>query len=55
MSFQPPAPDVAKLLKAWEAWEKGEETPGRTLADLKTSGLSEILTTLAATGWTRPA
>ena len=51
MSFEPPAPDVAKLLSSWEEWEKGDETPGRVLANLKTSGLRELLTTLAESGW----
>ena len=43
MAFERPAPDLNKLLTAWEAWEKGEEMPGRVLANLKTAGLAEIL------------
>jgi hypothetical protein len=51
MSFEPPAPDLAKLQLAWDKWERGEETPGRVLADLKTSGMRELLTMLTETGW----
>ena len=38
-----PAPDPAKLLSYWMEWEKGEETPGRTMSNLKTGGLRDIL------------
>jgi len=51
MSFDPPAPDIAKLQQAWEKWESGDETPGRVLADLKTSGMRELLASLAESGW----
>ena len=51
MAFDRPAPDLAKLIAAWEAWEKGEETPGRVLANLKTAGLDEVLAQLKAQGW----
>lgn len=47
----PPA-DPRKLLDAWMAWEKGEVTPGRTLADLKIAGLRQVLEDLAAEGAT---
>ena len=43
-----PPPDPAKLLAHWMEWEKGETTPGRTLANLKTGGMREILEGLAA-------
>jgi hypothetical protein len=43
MSFEPPAPDAAKLLATWMTWETGEETPGRVLADLKIAGLRQLL------------
>jgi hypothetical protein len=43
-----PPPDVAKLLAYWNEWERGEETPGRVMANLKTAGLAELLTRLAA-------
>jgi hypothetical protein len=29
-------------------WERGEETPGRVIANLKTGGLRDLLETLAA-------
>ena len=51
MAFERPAPDLNKLLTAWESWEKGEELPGRVLANLKTAGLAEILAELKAQGW----
>ena len=51
MAFERPAPDLNKLITAWEAWEKGEEMPGRVLANLKTAGLAEILAELKASGW----
>ena len=48
MAFEPPPADPAKLLATLMLWEKGEESPGRTLADLKTGGLQELLRSLAA-------
>ena len=51
MSFEPPAPDLAKLQQAWAKWERGEETPGRVIADLKTAGLPELLAQLVESGW----
>ena len=51
-SFETPAPDLKKLVAAWEEWEKGEEAPGQTLASLKTAGLPAILQELVDTGWT---
>lgn len=44
---RPPA-DPHKMLDSWMAWERGELTPGRVVADLKTAGLREILEGLAA-------
>ena len=43
-----PPSDPAKLLASWMEWEKGEITPGRVMADLKTGGLREVLEQLAA-------
>ena len=43
-----PPPDPAKLLAYWEDWERGEATPGRTMANLKTGGLAILLRALAA-------
>jgi hypothetical protein len=51
MSFERPAPDLAKLLKAWEEFERGEQTPGKVLANLKTAGLDQVLAELIETGW----
>ena len=52
MSFERPAPDLVKLVAAWESWEHGDEAPGKTLANLKTSGLADVLHQLVRTGWT---
>jgi hypothetical protein len=52
MTFEQPAPDLAKLVAAWESWERGEEMPGRVLADLKTAGLPQVLQQLVDSGWT---
>ena len=38
-----PLPDPAKLLAQWMEWERGEETPGRVMANLKTAGLRVLL------------
>lgn len=51
MSFERPVADVAKLLAAWQEWERGEESPGRVLADLKKAGLADVLTQLVESGW----
>ncbi len=36
-------PDPAKILEEWEAWERGDETPGQVMARLKTAGLPDLL------------
>lgn len=54
-----PPPEPAKLLNQWDAWERGDELPGRTMANLKTGearallegGAEESAELLAA--WTR--
>jgi len=38
-----PPPDPSKLLTSWMEWEKGEQPPGRVLANLKTGGMREVL------------
>jgi len=43
-----PPPDPEKLLASWMEWERGETTPGRVMADLKTGGLPELLRALVA-------
>jgi hypothetical protein len=52
MTFEQPAPDLAKIVAAWESWEKGEETPGRVLANMKTAGFATILAQLVDEGST---
>lgn len=42
-----PPPDPRKLLDEWMEWEKGEATPGRVMANLKTAGLRDVLELLA--------
>ncbi|HEY4333790.1 MAG TPA: hypothetical protein VGM78_14515 [Ilumatobacteraceae bacterium] len=51
MPFERPAPDLAKLVTAWQAFERGEETPGKVLANLKTAGLADVLQQLTESGW----
>lgn len=53
--MEKPPPDVAKLLADWNEWERGETPPGRTMANLKTHGLPELLQRLVDDGWTYPA
>jgi hypothetical protein len=43
-----PEPDPSKLLQAWMEWERGEVTPGRVMANLKTGGMRELLEGLVA-------
>ena len=43
-----PATDPVKLLAHWMEWEKGDTTPGRTMANLKTAGMKELLEQLVA-------
>jgi hypothetical protein len=46
--METPLTDPKKLLDAWMEWERGEATPGRVMANLKTGGLREVLEQLAA-------
>jgi hypothetical protein len=55
MAFDRPAPDLTKLLAAWEEFERGEEQPGKVLSKMKTAGLAEILSELIDAGWTPAA
>lgn len=48
VSMQRPPADPAKLLDAWMEWERGDASPGRVMANLKTGGLRELLEGLAA-------
>jgi hypothetical protein len=36
------------MLEQWMEWERGDETPGRVLANLKTSGLRDLLEQIVA-------
>ena len=42
MNDRPP-PNPHKLLDYWMEWERGETTPGRVMANLKTAGMPELL------------
>ena len=50
-AVDPPAPDLKKIIAAWETWERGEEQPGKTIATLKTAGLDVVLRDLVDRGW----
>jgi hypothetical protein len=43
-----PPIDPQKLLASWMEWERGETSPGRILADLKTGGMRDVLEQLVA-------
>jgi hypothetical protein len=51
MPFERPLPDLNKLITAWQEFERGEEAPGKVLANLKTAGLGDVLEQLKSTGW----
>ncbi len=55
MAFEAPAPDLTKLVAAWEEWERGELAPGKVLANMKTAGMATILQQLVASGWSPTA
>jgi len=48
-TFERPAPDINKIVEAWQIWVAGGEDvlPGRTMADLKIGGADVMLATLA--------
>jgi len=50
-TFEPPAPELTKLHGYWEEWERGEEAPGKVLANLKTAGMRQLLQQLVDAGW----
>ena len=52
MAFDLPAPDLTKIIAAWDEFEAGEQAPGRVLANMKTAGLPRVLAELAEQGWT---
>jgi hypothetical protein len=49
-SMETPPADPVKLLEHWMAWERGEVPPGKTMSELKTGGLRDILEHLAQAG-----
>jgi hypothetical protein len=51
MSFEQPAPDLAKIVSAWEEFENGEEATGRVLANMKTAGFATVIAELTDSGW----
>ena len=51
MSFETPAPDLSKLITAWDEWERGDESPGKVMSKLKTAGLHTVLAQLRDSGW----
>ncbi len=51
MPFERPAPDLTKIIAAWQEFERGEETPGKVLANMKTAGLTDVFDQLTASGW----
>ncbi|MGA3220662.1 MAG: hypothetical protein ABSE77_16535 [Acidimicrobiales bacterium] len=50
-----PTPDPSKLLQSWMEWERGEVTPGRVMANMKTGGLRLLLEELSSAGGAPPA
>jgi hypothetical protein len=52
VGFEQPSPDLSKLVAAWDEWERGEQTPGKVLANLKTAGFAVVLRSLVDSGWT---
>ena len=53
--METPPTDPKKLLDHWMEWERGEATPGRVMANLKTGGLREVLEQLAEAAGSPPA
>jgi hypothetical protein len=43
-----PPPEPAKLLASWMEWERGDETPGQVMANLKKAGMRDLLEQLAS-------
>jgi hypothetical protein len=43
-----PPPDPVKILEQWMEWERGDATPGRAMANMKTAGLRVLLEELVA-------
>lgn len=50
-SFVRPEADLAKIVQAWDEWERGEESPGKALTNMKKAGLDQLLRELQDSGW----
>jgi hypothetical protein len=50
-TFERPDADLAKIVQAWDEWERGEESPGKALSSMKKAGLDQLLRELQASGW----
>lgn len=51
MAFEQPAPDLTKIIAAWQEFEAGEQWPGSVLANMNTAGFPLILAQLVEQGW----
>ena len=47
--MEKPVPDISKIIAHWTEWERGEQTPGKVLSNLKTAGLADLLKSLDVT------
>jgi hypothetical protein len=50
-TFERPETDLAKIVQAWDTWERGEESPGKTMTNMKKAGLDQLLRELKESGW----
>lgn len=50
-TFDRPDADLVKIVQAWDEWERGEESPGKALTNMKKAGLDQLLRELEASGW----
>jgi hypothetical protein len=55
MSIDVSPPKPTKLLAYWMDFERGDEGPGRVLANLKTAGMRILLEELVAAETTEPS
>jgi hypothetical protein len=50
-NFERPETDLAKIVQAWDEWERGEESPGKTMTNMKKAGLDQLFRELKESGW----
>lgn len=50
-TFERPDADLPKIIQAWEEWERGEESPGKAMTNMKKAGLDQLLVELRESGW----